>query len=305
MNKLKVVLSFQIFPMTMALYFWRAFERRKDVELFVAGPFFDDYIPWCYGMRLPKKYVKVPNLPLPPQMAQVKLPSAVIESQLPWTPDLWIQIDSNWHLANKPKAGMVALVEPDPHVLKGWYQYPKSYSDIVFSMQDNYREPDEKYLPYAHDPEMHFPEELPIEHDGCLVGLHYPQRDRLVALLRGMGFNIHYDMAKIYDEYRTAYNKSKIALSWSTLLDTPARVWEAMGMKLPALINRTPDLGHFFVEGDHYLGFDTLEEAGRQFARLIADPVMAEEIAGNAYRKVQYHTYDQRVQALLEACKLV
>lgn len=292
----------------MAHYFWRAFERRDDVDLFVAGPFFGSYIPWEYGIHLPQKYVKTPHLCLPPQMGQIKPNSKVIESQLPWSepPDLWIQIDSNWHLANKPKAGIVVLVEPDPHVLKSWYAYPKAYSDIVFSMQDYYREPDEKFLPYANDPTLYYPEDLPKEYDGCLVGLHYPQRDQLVNLLRGMGFNIHYDMAKIYDEYRIAYNKSKVALSWSTLLDTPSRVWEGMGMRLAMLINRTPDLSHWFVEGDHYLGFNSLEEAGKQFAKLMADPDMAHEMADNAYRKVQaIGTWDMRVEQILENCKLI
>src|SRR3989304_9306774 len=150
MNKIKVVISGLIYSFTMLHYFWRAFERREDIELFVTGPFFDDWIPWSGGLTLPKKYVKVPHFPLPRNMSNI--PSTVVEAQLPWKPNLWLEIDAGWHFNNKPNANIVAHIQTDPHVLKDFYKIPKARSDFVFCMQTPYMENGEVYLPYAYDP---------------------------------------------------------------------------------------------------------------------------------------------------------
>lgn len=303
MSKIKVVISYLAFPMTMANWFIRAFQRRDDVELFTVGPFYGNYIPWQFGMTLPDKYVYTPNLPLS-QDVHSGVSVKIVEPHLPWTPDLWIQIDSNFHFSDKPKAGVVALIQPDPHVLD--YTVPISYSDISFSMQSNYMKPGDIYLPYAFDPILHFPQDLPKENDGCLIGLHYENRNLLVYRLRQRGFKVHYSIGEIYDEYAKIYNQSKVALSWSTLADLPARVWEGMGMGLPVLTNKVPDLSNFFVDGEHYVGFDNVNEAEKKFALLMADDDMREEIGQNAYRKVkEFHTYDQRINSILEYCKLI
>ena len=138
MNKIKVVISGLIYSFTMLHWFWRAFERREDIELFVTGPFFDDWIPWSGGLTLPKKYVKVPHFPLPRNMNNI--PSTLVEAQLPWKPDLWLEIDAGWHFNNKPNANIVAHIQTDPHVLKDFYKIPKARSDFVFCMQTPYME---------------------------------------------------------------------------------------------------------------------------------------------------------------------
>jgi hypothetical protein len=307
MNKLRVVLSGLIYPVTMMHYFWKAFELREDVELCVTGPYFGNWIPWAYGLYLPEKYVKVPSHPLPQQLARTFPNHVIVQAQLPWEePDLWLQVDAGWHLADKPKAKVVALVETDPHVIKAGYEMPKRYSDITFCMQMPYMQDDEVYLPYAVDDTTFYPENREKIHDACLIGLHYPQRDQLVNRLRDKGLNVYYDLGIVYDECRQKYNESKVALSWSTLNDTPVRVFEAMGMSLPLVTNRTPDLANFFVEGEHYLGFDRVEEAEKQVLKLLLDEEMAAEVSYNAYRKViAGHTFKHRVQQILEACKLV
>jgi len=308
MRKLKVVISGLIFPMTMMHYFWRAFERRNDVELFVVGPFFGDYIPWNYGMRLPQKYVKYPDLPLPQQSASMDVDPILIEVQMPEdmrNPDLWVQIDAGWHLSKRPNAKVVAHIQTDPHVLKGKYALPKSYSDINICMQTPYLEGDEFYLPYAYDPEIHYSDsKVEKIYDACLVGLHYPQRDALVAGLRNLGYNVHYSIGEIYDDYRLLYNQSKIALSWSSLQDMPARVWEAFALGNLLVTNRMPDLPTFFVENDHYLGFDTLEEGIAKADLALKNWETAKKIADAGHCKVNGHSWDRRIQQILEVCKL-
>lgn len=305
-NKIKVVISGLIFPFTILGYFWRAFERRDDIDLFVTGPFSDDYIPWNYGMTLSRKYVKQPHYPLPLGAAKSSLPASFVESRLPWKPDLWLQIDAGWHFTTRPNANMVGHIQTDPHVLKQLYQQPKSYSDVVWCMQTPYIEPGEVYLPYGWDVEFHRPLDTPKIHDACLVGLHYPQRDALVDRLRSRGLDVYYSIGEIYDQYQLRYNQSKIALSWSSKQDLPARVWESMAMGIPTVTNRVPDLTvNNLQEGKHFLGFDTLDEAEKQVMKLLVDEQLFSTIAENGRLAVESCSWDNRVEQILGDCGLL
>ena len=91
MKKMRVCLTGIFYPLAMLSYFVRALERRDDIELVTCGPFTGDWIPWggANGMRLPFKYVKTPNIPLPMELAQqVGLAPSFIESRVPWKPNL-------------------------------------------------------------------------------------------------------------------------------------------------------------------------------------------------------------------------
>ena len=306
MSKIKVALFGIYYPLAMLSYFRNAFERREDVELWCCGPFTGNWIPWMGGMTLSQKYVKMPDCPLPANSINTMPSPEYINSQMPWTPDLSLLVDAGWHLSGKPKGTVVALVKTDPHVLSHFYPLPKSYCDISFSMQSHYAEPRDYYLPYAYDPDIHYPMNLEKTTDVCMIGLQYPTRMMLAEHLRRMNVNVNITTGIVYDEYREAYNRSRIALTWSTLLDLPARTWEGMAMKLPVITNRVPDLGNFFVEGEHYLGFDTEVEAIKQVLKVLSDPTNASEMAHNAYRKVlNYHSYDARVTQILETAKLI
>ena len=147
--------------------------------------------------------------------------------------------------------------------------------------------------------------ELEKKYDVCMIGLNYDHRQKLVNRLRKKGVIVYHTIGDVYDEYRERYNESKIAVSWSSLQDTPARVFEALGMRLPLVCNRTPDLPTFFVEGEHYLGFDDPTGAELQINRLLWDKELRNTIADAGYRKVQYHTWNHRIQQLLETVKLI
>ena len=258
MSKIKIVVSGIHYPVTMMGYFIRALERRDDVELITAGPYTGDWIPWEHGMSVPLKHVKSPSIPLPQQyIRDVGLPSAFLEAQLPWKADLWLQIDAGWWV-QKPNARVVAHIATDPHVLP--YDAQREQCDFFFNMQKVYMHEGDIYLPYAHDPLLHKPLDIGKEYDGCLVGLQYIIRDSLVAALRGAGYNIEYTMGIVGEEYNEVYNKSRVALNWSNLHDLNARTFEAMGMGVPLLTNRVPDLDEFFEEGEHYLGFGSVPD---------------------------------------------
>lgn len=302
-EKIRVCLSFLVYPFSMATFFWRAFERREDIELFVLGPFTDNHIPWANGMKLPRKYVKVPDLALPPSLYMP--PYSIVKSALPWKPDLLLQIDAGFHFSTKPEAEIVAHIQTDPHVLKDFYKVPIEYSDYNFCMQDFYRDGNEILLPYAYDPEIHFHEDREKIYDACLIGLHYEHRNALVKRLKDRGLNVYYSIGEIYDQYREKYNQSKIALSWSSKYDLPARAWEAWGMGLPLVINRVPDLKLFANEGEHYLGFDTVDEADQQVMTLLTDKKFRDNLAKQGHENAKSETYDKRIQIILETIGLI
>src|SRR3990167_922959 len=297
MNKKRIVISGLIFPVSMLHFFWRAFEKREDVDLRVVGPFSNDWLPWKGGIRLPMRYVKYPHIPLPQNLSgSVGMSPAFIQGQLPWEPDLWIQIDAGWWL-QKPKATVVAHIATDPHVLN--YDRQRKECDVFFNMQTPYMKPGDRYLPYAYDKEIHYPILANKVYNAALVGLQYETRTKLVNRLRQGGLSVYYETGIVYGEYRGVYNQSEGALSWSSLLDMPARVWEAFAMSVPLVTNRVPDLSNWFVEGDHYLGFNDVDEAEKQVRTLLNDPEYAEEMSDSAYRKVtSSHSWDHSVQQI-------
>lgn len=305
-HKPVVVISSLIFPVTMARMFWDALSRRDDIELYSTGPFFGNYIPWANGITLPQQYVKVPDLPLPRNFTS-STPYEAVSRMLPQNPDLFIQFDAGFHFSTRPQAKCVALVETDPHVLQDHYKVPEVYSDITFCMQNCYRKNGQEFLPYAVDDHWFYPEKLEQVYDACLIGLHYPQRDQLVNSLRAMGKNIYYDIGVVYNEYRQKYNESKVALCWSSMKDLPVRFWEALGMARSLVSNHVPDADLFFKDGEHYLGFDTAEQARAATMYLLENPDKAEQIRLAGYKAIVNgkHNFDSRVQFILERCKVL
>lgn len=305
-KKIKVAIGGIHYPLSMMSYFIRAFQRRKDVDLWLFGPFTGSWTPWMFGINMPQKYVVTPDLPLPQETIQQRVPSAVINSQMPWIPDLTVQIDAGWHLADRPGGSIVVHVQTDPHVLKPYYDLPKSYSDINYCMQLQYSTPDERYLPYAFDPTVHYPMNVDKIYDACLIGLQYPTRNSLVSRLQSHGLKVKYETGLIFDEFRLAYNQSKIALSWSTLDDIPARFFEGMGMKLPLVSNIVPDIEKLgFIEGTDFFGFHNVDEADNKVKQLLLDEGLSSWVAENGWRKVQEHTWDKRVEQILKESNYV
>lgn len=306
MDKIKICASGLIFPVTMMRYFTEELADRPDVDLKIAGPFSGNWIPWNGGMTLPAKYTQTPDIPLPPNINRAD--PILVEKRLPWKPDLWIQFDAGFHFTRRPTATLVATVGTDPHCDADLrYDEARNYSDIFFNMQQEYLKSGDVYLPYAYSEKHHYPVRPTLKkYDGCLIGLGYTHRVALVQKLRQAGYDIHFNIGEIFDEFRLTYNQSRIALNWSSLKDLNARTFEAFAMGIPLLTNRVPDLHNFFVEGDHYQGFDTIDEGVEKFKWMMAHPDEIAEMSDNALRKVQAgHTYRQRVQQILEVCKLI
>lgn len=294
----KVVLSGLFYPMAILRYFEAALRRRDDVELFTAGPYSGTWIPWASGIHLPQKYAKQPDLPLPFMGEPPTVPINFVDRHLPWVPDLWIQVDAGWYLRGRPQYGKNVFIGTDPHCLD--YSYQRSLADTFYCMQKVYAKEGDVYLPYAYDPEQHYPEEQPRTYDACLLGLHYENRDRLVNELRKRGVNVLYDLGPVFEERRVLECQAPISLAWSSRDDLIARVFEGLAMGRLVVTNRVPDLPTFFKEDEQLIAFSSLGEAVEKIIHYLSNPEEAEEIAKAGREWVKLHTWDDRVQRIME-----
>lgn len=305
MNKIKVLLSYIIYPMAIATYFRKALEHRDDVDLKVTGPFTGRWIPWNGGMTLEQKYAKAPDVPVPfgPDIREFNY--EVVKAQLgDWVPDLIIQIDAGMHFKYKPSSGMTVTVATDPHVLD--YDVPRKYSDKFFNMQLWYSKMGDIYLPYCYSKYDHYPmPEVEKDLDAVIIGLQYPNREAWVNELRKRGVKVIAENGPVFDEARALYNRGKIGLSWSSMDDLIARAFELPAMKLAPVMNLVPDVGRFFEQGTHYAGFTNLDEAIERVTFLKDHPVVRAAMAEHAYQNVLPHTYDARVEQILKECGFI
>lgn len=296
----RILLLYLAYPFAIASYFRHALEKRPDVELVTCGAYTGDQIPWNGGMRIPMKYVKTVDLPLP---TSIIAPSwKTISDKLGSDFDLIINVDAGFHLCDKPTVPY-AVVLTDPHVLDGWYGTVRGIADKVYNMQRFYMKTGDVHLPYACSPDHHYAvSDVEKIYDASLIGLHYAQRDQLVNALKGQGLKVFYDLGQIYDEYRLINNQAKVGLNWSSLMDINARTFEIMAMKQAPVINRLPYLEELgFEEGRHYMGFDTVEEAVERVQWLLQNPNWADAIAITAHNHVhENHTYEKRVEQILQ-----
>lgn len=303
MSKIKVLMTYLVYPLAMGTYFRKALEHRDDVDLRTAGIYTGSWIPWKGGMNLPLKYALPPDYPLPLSLGTNEYNYEMIMAQMEdWKPDLIIQVDAGFHAKYKPSQGMVVTVGTDPHVLNDFYDVPRGYSDLFFNMQDVYSKKGDVYLPYAYSKYDFYPEDVePSERvDAVMIGMPYEQRVQWVDILRSRGVKVIFENGPILDEARHLYARGSIGLNWSSLADLNCRAFELAAMKLCPVMNGVPDMYHFDSDifGDI---FNTMDEAVEMVMLNSQYPELATTKADKAYRAVLPHTYDARVEQILKA----
>lgn len=299
------------YPLTMAAYWKRAFQRRSDVDLKIVGSYTGAWIPWNGGMELMAKYAIPPDICLGGKEALNKWHDYnIVKMQLgDWEPDLIVTVDAmcNW-IARPDVRCPVVTIGTDAHCLNDYYTHARSVSDKFFNMHKFYMKPGDEYLPYAFDPTVHYWEPESEKTSDCVcIGMAYKHRTQLVDAVRATGASVIYENGPIFDEYREINNKANIGLNVASSQDLNARVFELMAMHLCPVINNVPDLKEFFTEGVDYVGFYTPEEAAYKVKKLLETPEAVESIAEQAYDNVwrytmdgyPVHSYDQRVHDLL------
>jgi glycosyltransferase involved in cell wall biosynthesis len=312
---IKVAFTSIFYPLFMGRYMLEALLRREDVEVWTCGPYTGRWIPWKGGMNLKPEYLYPPSHPLPAGAPPYQLHFNMIEKQCPFEPDLWINVSSTLKTHGRPKNGKYAVIAADPHVLD--YSEERGKADLFFNMQRPYMKPGDIWLPYGYDPIWHAQTTIPAserEIDATLIGLDYPSRNKLVARLRqpnqhkrraNHGFRVYYELGPCYNDAREIYHNSIVGLNWSSLKDTTARVFEIMAFGIVPVLNRVPDLMEMFVDRQDFLGFDTEDEAVALVHTALDDLDWAQDIGNKARLAVEKHSWDARMQKVLESAGLV
>ena len=303
--KIKLLCLSIFYPLAICRYFEKALRHHPDVDLRTVGPYTGEWIPWTSpqypsGMSLPIKYAIPPDipLPLPPNVGAVSYD--LVKARLgDWKPDIVLSIDAGINWNAKPSDGFVATIGTDPHVLN--YDHQRSISDKFFNMQACYSQKGDVYLPYAYSQYDHYPIETEKDLDAVLVGNTYETRLQWVDELRKRGVGVVHELGVVFDEARELYNRGRIGLNWSTLNDLNARAFELAAMKVYPVMNRVPDLDSY--DFSNYCGiFGDLREAIDLVMWAKDHPDLARDRAERAYRAVQFHTYDARVEQMLREC---
>lgn len=304
-KKLRIAFGTIFYPLMMGRYMLEALLRRQDTELWTYGPYTGNWIPWAGGMTLPFKHVFTPDKPLP--LAPNQPPTiryGQMEMEKPWEPDLWIEVNGGLNTFGRPAAeGKYAVIASDPHVLGGIYAEARPKADFFFGMQKPYLVAGDIWLPYAYDPIWHAPSPIPMadrEYDAALIGLQYPNRIKLTSLLRARGKKVFFELGPVYEDALAIYHNTRVGFNWSSLQDTTARVFELMAMGVVPVLNRVPDLMEMFVDGRDFQGFDTMDEAVELICTYSENHREAQIVANAAMDAVREHTWDNRMQQVLE-----
>lgn len=308
-NKIKVLLTYIVYPLAMGTYFKKALQNRDDVDLRVAGIYTGAWIPWQGGMTLPTKYAIPPDVPLPLSLGINEYNYELIKGQLgDWVPDLVIQVDAGFHAKYKPSDGMVVTVGTDPHVLNDFYDVPRKYSDKFFNMQKVYSKKGDIYLPYAYSKYDCSPVKIDGLEDGTwkdvdavLIGMPYENRVQWVNELRKRGVKVIFENGPVFDEARALYNRGRIGLNWSSLDDLNCRAFELPAMNLFPVMNYVSDMESFDVWRDVSV-FRDMNGAIEKVMWAIENPDDAKDDAQKAHERVLPHTYDARVNQILTDC---
>ncbi|NGX44889.1 MAG: hypothetical protein K940chlam2_00029 [Chlamydiae bacterium] len=315
-KKIRVAITYICYPVAMARYFHEAMIQDPDIEVWSAGPFTGQQIPWGGGMKLPESYVLKPSHPTsmtaPPMVSY-----PMLEKAAPWQPDLWLEVNAGLTAIGKPTNAPLAMVLTDPHVLADFYVAQRSRADYIFNMQTPYMQQGDIWLPYGYSPIWHTETQIPFEErsfDASLIGLQYDissvsnqgkgSRNTLAGRLINEQKQVFYRLGLAYQDARDVYHNTRVGLNWSSKQDTTARCFELMAFGLPAVMNRVPDLVDLFEDGKDFLGFDTEDEAVANINELLSNKERAVEMGKRARRSVEPHTWNARVKKILETAGL-
>ena len=262
------------------------------------GPWSRGKIPWG-DFDYPKKYWLAPDIEMPdtPEVSMADLFDTVKKTT--YEPDVFISASDNYFVTGKCPVKHI-LIGTDPHVI----DYEKHLRDVFVyvSMQKFYSQ-GHYWMPYGYDPTIH--QDLHLkkrDYDVVFCGLQYDHRKEVLEAVEAKGHRVFNSLGLIYDEYVDIYNRGAIAFNWSSRNDLPARVWEGMAMGRCVVSNIVSDMEEVgMVNGKHYVGFTSKDEAVSLIDFYIGHPEKRMSIAKAGHEWVSEHTYKNHVSQMLKA----
>lgn len=186
------------------------------------------------------------------------------------------------------------------------------FFDVIFVAQPNYL-PDfysrgilqASWMPLACDPQLHRVQGLERQYEVGFVGKLGRRGTRryevLTTVLNKYQTN---DYRKYYlpAEMGRVYSQSRIVLNASINGDLNMRVFEAMAAGALLVTDRIENgLPKLFGEGEHYVGYSSMDEAIEKITYFLSHENERATIAGRAQELVSMaHTYDRRWETVLQ-----
>jgi hypothetical protein len=160
---------------------------------------------------------------------------------------------------------------------------------------------DVTWLSCAYDPTLCTPSPIPWaqrRYDVGLIGVLYPRRVELINKLVQQGFVVAAGMGVLYNEFREFYHNSRISLCLSLKGDVAMRIFETAAMGCLVLSDPCTDFPDLAAQG--IVLFASPEEAVESVRRLLAQPLLAQDLIEKSMRWVAPHTWDARGQTICD-----
>jgi len=225
-----------------------------------------------------------------------------------WTPDLCILMDTAYQWCHPVIPTVVWTVDNHARVVRqpGIKHYFLAHSE---GASQPVTQEDETWVPCGYAPDIHYvttPWEQRPYHC-CMVGVMYEERAQIVNKMAEAGLRVLAGTGAILDAYRANYNQALISVCRSIKGDLAQRVFETAAMGCLILSDRVPDMDKIgMVEGVHYVGYETADEATAKALEIVNDwePERVKAMIGASLEWVKPHTWDARCQTILEVMGL-
>jgi O-antigen biosynthesis protein len=167
------------------------------------------------------------------------------------------------------------------------------------------------YLPHAFEPDCYKPHEIINKWDWCFIG--YLNSEHRLNLLDRMckefpnwylGWRNSQDPSyNVMDDIAIKLSQSKVGINYSVKNDLNMRVFETMGTKTCLLTDDIPGVRDLFIDGEHLVLFNGIDDAVEKMRILLNDSVKRDLIAARGYEEVlSKHTYNHRIREILKIC---
>ncbi len=290
----RVLLSSIWFPCCTAYWYARAF-RKVGCEVVTCGPTTGRFIPWNGGMLLDAKYQIAPDVET---AFQRRYEYKEIVDRAGGAFDLVVEFDAWWGMDNIDTAHV--CVAADNQILG----YHTERYDLVFgahSWGHGHTEPNFRWLPGAHDPDLYFDKGLDRPVDVGFVGSMYQHRWDAVRFLYSKGLTVEVGCGLLREEFNDFYNRCKMALVVSGNNDLSGRVYEHMAQGCLVLSDRdVPDMAKVGMgEGAHFLAYGDMPELAER-AWQGRDGHYRRKLVDDAKEWVKPHVWTNRAVAILQ-----